>query len=214
MLRLTLLPLFFVISAIVIVVLAYIFIKKLSTGLITGINKSKAVLGRQHGKWRQLWRKWRQQQKQQKKNKTQKEKLPEIIQKGREQFEVIEKNFDSLPREWQQHLEPIIHEAKNILDEITAEALIEYESGTNRPYANKRLNDTRPFLKHTLDSLLQFVKKLTINQDYLDQPAREKALQNIEAFKVDLNHHHDLLAKSRKLDFDIIMDVINARLRQ
>ncbi len=211
MLRLTLLPLFFLISALVVIVLAYFVLKKLGSGLSSSVNKGKQVAKQKQRDWQQRWQQYKQKRKT---KKEQKEKLPEIIQKGRTQFTSIESYLEGLPEHWQKRLEPIITETKNILDEVTAEALIEYDAEKKSHYPSERLNSIRPFFNHSLDSLLQFVKKLNSNQNYMDEPASAKALQNITAFKADLKHYRDILDKSRKLDFDIIMDVINARLRQ
>ena len=207
MLRLTLIPLFFIISTIVIILLAYFLLAKLGSGLNTSFNKSKDLAVKQQRKWHKYWQR-RQSRKEQK------EKLPAIIQKGRKQFDEIERNVEHLPGKWKIKIKPVVNQAKNILDEVTAEALIEHDAKKKSHYPNERLSSIRPFFNHSLDALLQFVKKLNSNQAYMDEPANNKALQNITAFETDLEHYHAILEKSRKLDFDILMDVINARLRQ
>jgi len=41
----------------------------------------------------------------------------------------------------------------------------------------------------------------------------EKARQNISVFKADLLNHQETLHKVRRFDFDVVMDVIKARLK-
>ena len=144
--------------------------------------------------------------------KEQRKKFPTILQKGFSDYELIYTMTASLPEEWQLSLTPIVNTAKDILDEIALEfESLDEKSKSNEQ--NKKLNSIRPFFIHSLDALQQFVEKLSSDQHKMSVEEIEKARQNINVFKADLLNHQETLHKVRRFDFDVVMDVIKARLK-
>ena len=137
------------------------------------------------------------------KEKEQLKKLPNIIQKGFRDLKDIEASSSTLPNEWQVVVNPLVTQSKEILDEITFNSKVD----------NNKLNSMRSFFIHTLDALKQFVEKLNNDHKHMTANETKKARQNINVIKADLLHHKQILQKKRKFDFDVLMDVIKARLK-
>ena len=55
--------------------------------------------------------------------------------------------------------------------------------------------------------------KLLSDHESLSADEVDKAKDNIKLIYEDLLHHEKVLNKKRKLDFDILMDVIKSRLK-
>ena len=143
----------------------------------------------------------------------QQKKFPEILQKGFSDYEKIVNITTSLPEEWQLSIMPIVNCAKDILDEVALEFEGENAKSKLNQENNKKLNSIRGFFIHSLDALLQFVKKLSSDHYKMTDIEVEKARQNINVFKADLLNHKETLHKVRRFDFDVVMDVIKARLK-
>jgi len=139
-------------------------------------------------------------------------KFPKILQKGFSDYDKIYNTTASLPKEWESSVMPIVSTAKDILDELVLE--FEGEGAQDKPNKeNKKLNSIRSFFIHSLDALLQFVEKLSSDNHKMTANEVEKARQNINIFKADLLRHQETLHKVRRFDFDVVMDVIKARLK-
>ena len=204
MFRLTLFPLFILFGTFILSIVGYFLIKKIRKMITHTLEKGKSLAAEQQKKWGQ---------------KEQRKKLPEIIQKGLHQYAQIETEMERLPHSWAVALMPITIQAKEILDEVMAEAAKNIESQNSNEESRahlktQKLNAVRPFFNHSLDALLQFVKKLNSDHESMDEHQAEKARQNINIFKADFDSHQAALKKSRKMDFDVLMDVIKARLKK
>lgn len=127
-------------------------------------------------------------------------KLPDTLQKAYLQFETIERDLQSLPTEWKSALLPVIDQAHVILLAVST-----------KPKLSNRI---RPFFHHSLDSLSQFINKLKSDHHQLSDVQIDKARQNITVFKADLLQHQHTLNRQKEFDFDVLMDVIKARLKQ
>jgi len=193
MFRFTLIPFILIISALFFGVFSFIVIRKIKKWLSYTIEKGADLANRQQKKWSE---------------KEQRKKLPDILQKGFDRFDKLLSSYNNLPNEWKNSLAPIIKQAKEILDEVAEDADI-----SDSTY-NKKLNSIRPFFNHTLDALLLFTEKLNMDYTKMDQAQIDKARQNITVFKADLLSHQEKLLKSRRMDFDVLMDVIKARLKK
>jgi len=209
MLRLTLFPLVLFFGTLILSIVAYFIIKKIRKVIATTLEKGKNIAVEQQKKWGQ----WEQ--------KEQRKKLPTIIQKGLDDYDEIESEIKRLPDSWAVVVMPITEQAKTILDEVMTEAVVELErvntknkQGKSSRIKSQKLNAVRPFFNHSLDALLQFVKKLNSDHATMDDIQVEKARQNITVFKADFDSHEAALKKSRKMDFDVVMDVIKARLKK
>jgi len=167
-----------------IVTVVYLFIK-IKRAFKKGSKFTREFAAEQHQKWSQ-----REQRKQ----------LPDTLQKAYLQFETIERDSHDLPMEWKSALLPVIDQASVILLAVST-----------KPKLSNRI---RPFFHHSLDSLSQFIAKLKLDHQHLNASQIEKARQNITVFKADLTQHQITLNKQQEFDFDVLMDVIKARLKQ
>lgn len=193
MFRLTLIPFFLVFATLFFGIVSFVVIRKIKKGFEYTVKKGAELANKQQQKWTE---------------KEQRKKLPDIIQKGFDNFEKLVLSQQSLPDNWRNSLDPIIAKAKEILDEVADGADL------NDSTYNKKLNSIRPFFNHSLDALLQFTQKLSTDHAKMDASQIEKARQNITIFKADLLNHQEKLMKANRMDFDVLMDVIKARLKK
>jgi len=193
MFRLTLIPFVLVFGALFFGIISYIVIRKIKQGLQYTVKKGAELANKQQQKWTE---------------KEQRKKLPDILQKAFNQYEQLVDSHASLPTNWKNVLEPVIRQAKEILNEVAEGADI------NDSTYNKKLNSIRPFFNHSLDALLQFTEKLNSDHAEMDETQIDKARQNITVFKADLLDHQEKLLKAKRFDFDVLMDVIKARLKK
>ena len=196
MLRLLFLPTVLLIATILFGVVLWFVIKKLKKGIDSTIEKGVEIASDQQQKWAE---------------KGQRKKLPAILQKGFNDYDLIVSHVDNLPDAWQQRLNPLLEQAKEILDEVAFEFSSESNNQKNQ---DKKLNSIRSFFHHSLDALLQLVEKLNADYDKLDANEIQKAKENITVLKADLQSHQETLHKVRRFDFDVVMDVIKARLKR
>ena len=198
MLRFLFIPFILLITVLLAIILFWFVYKKVKRGVDVSIKKGAALANDQQQKWAE---------------KEQRKKQPEIIQQGFRDYEKIKAIVKLLPEEWKNSLDPIVIQAKCILEEISLE--FDTASGkTKSEHQNKKLNSIRPFFIHSLNALLQFVEKLKDNYSKMTKAEIEKAQQNITLFKSDLLDHQETLHKVRRFDFDVTMDVIKARLKR
>ena len=194
MFRLLFIPVVFVMVLIVGFIIAYLVYRKIKQGIHYTVKKGEAFVSEQ------------QQKNKEKEQLETRKQYPELLQKGYESYDELAKTVQSLPQEWKVLLDPLLIQSKQILDEVTYNIL---EQKNEKP-----MNSVRSFFHHSLDSQLQFAKKLHDDYHYMSSSQIEKARQNITLFQADLNRHQQTLAKSREMDFDVLMDVIKARLNQ
>ncbi len=197
MLRIALFPFVLLILLLLSIIVIWFIYKKVKKGIGYTVKKGAEIANDQQQKWTE---------------KEQRKKLPEILQKGFSDYDKIYTTTMSLPEEWRLSIIPIVNKSKDILDEVA----VEFESvdeSTKPNEQNKKLNSIRSFFIHSLDALLQFVEKLGSDHQKMSDDEIDKARQNINVFKADLLNHQETLHKVRRFDFDVVMDVIKARLK-
>ena len=185
-------PFILFICLILFIVIAFLIYRKIKRGLKYTYDKSTEFSEQYREKLR---------------SKEQRNKLPKIVQKGLDDFQVIEKTIEQLPAIWQLKLLPLKQKSNSLLNEISHH-LISDES-----LERSRLNSVRSFFNHSLDALKQLTQKLLSDHKSLTELETEKAKENIQIIYKDLLRQEKILHKSRKFDFDVVMDVIKARLK-
>jgi len=196
MLRLMLIPFILLIVAILLGVAVWLVYRKLKKGVSNSIKKGAEIATEQQEKWVE---------------KGQRKKLPSTLQKGFDDYDKMEGLVADLPEAWKQPLQPIVKSAKEILDEVAFEYI---SDDSNKPSQDKKLNSIRSFFHHSLDALLQLVEKLSSDHAKMNAGEIKKAQENIVILKSDLQTHQETLQKVRRFDFDVVMDVIKARLKK
>ncbi len=189
MFRFALIPIILIFGSILFGLVIYIIYQKIRRGLEFTYQKGSEIASQQQQKWKQ---------------KDQYKKQPKIVRKGFDDLKEIEIIHAELPEEWRASLQPLITKAKDILEEVAIDP--EFE--------NNKLSSMRSFFIHTLDSLKQFIQKLISDHKHMSDSEIESARQNINVIKADLLHHQQILHRKRKFDFEVLMDVIKARLRK
>jgi len=198
MLRLALIPFISIAFLFLLVMLVWLLYRKVKKGIGYTMKKGAKIASDQQQKWSE---------------KEQRKRLPEILKKGYQDYDKIVNTTLSLPEEWKLSIIPIVDSAKDILDEVALE--FEGQEVTFKSKdQNKKLNSIRSFFIHSLDALLQFVEKLSSDHEKMSNDEIEKARQNINVFKADLLNHKETLHKVRRFDFDVMMEVIKARLKK
>lgn len=193
MFRLTLIPFVLLFGTLLFGIVSFFIIRKIRRIYKATLEKGSELANKQQKNWAK---------------REKRKKLPDILQKGFDQYDKLVVSYDSLPLEWKTALSPLVIESKLILDEVAEGA----EQGDS--HNNKKLNSIRSFFNHTLDALLQFSEKLNSNHAQMNAQQIEKARQNITVFKADLLNHQETLLKAKHMDFDVMMDVIKARLKK
>ena len=198
MFNLALIPLILIISVVLVTIVGFLVYRKIRRGIAFTIEKSSEFATEQQQKWQV---------------KEKQKKQPGILQKGLENYTDITNNITYLSNDWQSAFKPLTSIAKNILDEVEDEIALEVSesAGIQSP---KKLNAVRPFFNHSLKALLQLTQKIRTDYKAMDAEDTEKARQNITVIKADLLRHQKTLHKGRKMDFDVAMDVIKARLKK
>ena len=198
MFNLALIPLILIISVVLVTIVGFLVYRKIRRGIAFTIEKSSEFATEQQQKWQV---------------KEKQKKQPEILQKGLKNYTDITNNITYLSNDWQSAFKPLTSIAKNILDEVEDETTLEVSesAGVQSP---KKLNAVRPFFNHSLKALLQLTQKIRTDYKAMDAEDTEKARQNIIVIKADLLRHQKTLYKGRKMDFDVAMDVIKARLKK
>ncbi len=194
MLRLAMFPLLTIITLLLIAIISFFLYRKIKKIIHSTYQKGAELANDQHKKWTK---------------KEQRKKLPKLVQKGCDDYEVLSENLEQLTPEWKNAFKPLVTQAKEILDEVLADVM-ERTNGEN----SKKLSSIRSFFHHTLDAMSQFSKKLKDDHQHMSNDQIDIARQNLTLFKADLMRHKQTLNKGRKLDFDVLMDVIKARLKK
>ncbi len=195
-------PIVLLITAIFLGVVVWLVYKKLKKGVSDSIKKGAEIATEQQEKWVE---------------KGQRKKLPSTLQKGFDDYDRMKSLVADLPEAWEHPLQPIIKSAKEVLDEVAFEYISEDSSSSNssnNPRQDKKLNSIRSFFHHSLTALLQLVEKLSTDHAKMNAGEIQKAQENIAILKADLQNHQETLHKVRRFDFDVVMDVIKARLKK
>ena len=192
MFRFTLIPLILLFGGIIFSLIGFVVYRKIKRGVKYTYDKSTEISS-------QYMEKWRSQE--------QRKKLPEIVQIGFDDYQIIEQSISQLPPVWQLKLLPLKQKSNQLLSEIS-QHLIDDED-----FERSKLTSLRSFFNHSLDALKQFSQKLLSDHKSLSEEETQRAKENINVIYKDLLHHEKILHKKRKFEFDVLMDVIKARLK-
>jgi len=204
MFNLALIPLILIVSILLIIIVSYLIYKKIRRGIEFTVKKSTEFANDQQKKWEK---------------KDKQEQQPDILRKGFKTYNDIIITVKLLPIEWKSVLEPLTAIAKSILDEVEDDSVMASSSvaesfSTKSVHTPTKINRIRPFFNHSLNALLQFTQKINTDYKTMDNKDHEKARQNLNIIKADLLSHQKTLNNARKMDFDVTMDVIKARLKK
>lgn len=173
--------------------LFFVYLTRIVKGVFSRFVAKSAQLANEASEQQQKWKKqWRERE--------QRKKLPEIIQKAYIKYERLQKQVDNLPGQWKQQLLPLLNECEQILFRVSS--------------SPEKVDHIRAFFNQSLDALSQLVEKLETDHAFMSDTQTDKVRQNITLIKADLLHHRKKLDKLKRFDFDVVMDVIKARLKQ
>lgn len=192
MFKFALIPLFFLFGGIFFSLFAYIVYRKIKRGVKYTYDKSAEISS-------EFWDKRRHQE--------QRKKLPTIVQKGFDDYTVIEDIIAELPPVWQLKLMPLKQKSFALINEISHHLL------HDESFERTKFNSVRSFFNHNLDALKQLTQKLKSHHSNLSNEDSDKVRENIKLIYKDMLRHERTLHKSSKFDFDVVMDVIKARLK-
>jgi len=193
MFRFALIPLFFLFGGLFFSLFAFIVYRKIKRGVKYTIDKSSEISSQYIDKY---------------KSHEQRKQFPKIVQNGFDDYDSIEQSIENLSPIWQLKLLPLKKKANHVLTEIS-QSLIEDSN-----FEQKKLPFIRSFFTQSLDAFKQFASKLQSDQDSLTDDETQKAEENIQLIYDDLLHHEELMRNKRKFEFDVLMDVIKARLKK
>ncbi len=177
--------LIFIISVVAIVFLLRYLWNKFSGAVTHVIEKSSDMAMEQQEKW---------------KLREKRKKLPNEIQKLIVKYEELLESNNELSEHWQGAMKPVYKILGDIVHILTA--------------APKKVNKVRTLLSVSLPALEKFIATLNADQTFMDEAETKKAQQNIDVIHKDLQQHELTLQKSRRFDFDVLMDVIKIRLKR
>ncbi len=177
--------LIFIISVVAIVFLLRYLWSKFSGAVTHVIEKSSDVALEQQEKW---------------KLREKRKKLPSEIQKLIVQYEELLESNDDLSEHWQSAMKPVYKALGDIVHILTA--------------APKKINKVRTLFSVSLPALEKFIATVKTDQKFMDEAETKKAQKNIDVIRKDLQQHELTLQKSRRFDFDVLMDVIKIRLKR
>ena len=175
----------FVISIIAIVYFLRVFWKKFRRTVSDAVEKGSDIASQQQKKWKQ---------------RKQRKKLPNEIQQLIVQYEQLLESSDNLSHSWQKALQPAYDSLGDIVHILST--------------SPKKMNKVRNLFNTSLPALDKFVVTLKENQKFMDSAETQKAKENIAVISRDLQQHEQVLHKSRRFDFDVLMDVIKVRLKR
>ncbi len=175
----------FIISVVAIVFLLRMLWHKFAGVVTRVVEKGSDVALKQQEKWKQ---------------REKRKKLPEEIQKLIVQYEALLESDDGLSEVWRQAMQPVYHSLGDIVHILTA--------------APKKRNKVRKLFSVSMPALEDFIGTVKADQKFMSDIEINKAQQNIDVIREDLQQHELVLQKSRRFDFDVIMDVIKIRLKR
>ncbi len=177
--------LLFLLTVSILLVVVSVFLYRVIKGSLShAVKKGSEIASEQQQKWAE---------------REQRKKLPAIIQKAYQQMDSIQKNLDALPDQWRLPLSPVVEQTQDILYKVSS--------------SPDKTDQIRRFFNQTLGALQQLVEKLKTDHAFMDAAQTDKARQNITVLKADLIQHQQKMDKLKRFDFDVVMDVIKARLR-
>lgn len=141
-----------------------------------------------------------QEQQQKWKQREERKKLPQEIQKLILQYEALLKFNDDLSNDWKQSFQPLYASLGDIVHILT-----------NSP---KKMNKVRNLFTVSVPALEKLLGTLKTDQKFLDANETERARISINFIAKDLEAHKQTLHKSRRFDFDVLMDVIRVRMKK
>lgn len=199
MFRFTLFPLIIIISTLLFSLITFFVYRKIKKIVSSTYKKSAELAAEKQQQW---------------KDKGNRKQFPDMLQKGFETYDCIAQSVESLPEDWSTQLKPLTTQAKQILDELAFKVeSIKTEKKNAEERKSDIVNNMRTFFIHTLDALQQFAEKINQDNNHMSADQITKAKSNINVLAADLDHHQKILDKQRKFDFDVLMDVIKARLK-
>ena len=175
----------FISSVIAIVFLLRILWEKLTQTVTRLVKKSSNIALQQQEKWKLRERR---------------KKLPPEIQQLIVQYESLLEANSQLSAPWQTAISPVYKVLGDIVHILTA--------------APKKTHKVRPLFSVSLPALEKFLTIINSDQKFMDDAETKKAQQNIAIICNDLQQYEHILQKSRRFDFDVIMDVIKIRLKR
>ena len=178
MFRFTLIPLVLLFGGIIFSLMGYVVYRKIKRGVKYTYDKSAEISSQYIDKWR---------------NQEQRKKLPEIVQTGFEDYQIIEECINQLPAVWQLKLLPLKQKSNILLSEIS-QHLIDDED-----FERSKLTSLRSFFNHSLDALKQFTQKLLSDHETLSEEETQRAKENINVIYKDLLHHEKILHKKAQV---------------
>jgi len=199
MFRFTLFPILIIFGTLLFGLVSYFIYRKIKNIIRSAYEKSAALAAEKQQQW---------------KDKENKKHFPQMLQKGFETYDNISQTADKLPNEWSLQLQPLTTQTKQILDELAFKvASINEDKKNANDKKDDVINSMRTFFIHTLDALQQFIEKIAQDANHMTAEQKSKAEENIQVLMADLAHHQKILDNKRKFDFDVLMDVIKARLK-
>ena len=200
MFRFTLFPLIIIISSLLFGLITFFVYRKIKKIVSSTYKKSAELAAEKQQQW---------------KDKGNRKQFPDMLQKGFETYDSIAQSVENLPEDWSIQLKPLTTQAKRILDELAFKVeSIKTEKKNAEERKSDIVNNMRTFFIHTLDALQQFAEKINQDNNHMSSDQITKAKENINVLAADLDHHQKILDKQRKFDFDVLMDVIKARLKK
>lgn len=175
----------FIITVVAIVFLLRFLWNKFTRTITGVIEKSSNVALQQQKKW---------------KRREKRRKLPNEIQQLIVQYETLLESNNVLSTSWQNSMQPVYKALGDIVHILTANP--------------KKINKVRTLFSVSLPALEKFITTIKADQKFMSAIETQKAQHNIDVIYNDLQQHEQVLQKSRRFDFDVIMDVIKVRLKR
>jgi predicted PurR-regulated permease PerM len=175
----------FIVIVVAIVFSLRLLWKKFTHTMTHVIEKGSNVALQQQEKW---------------KRREKRKKLPNEIQQLIVQYEALLESNNALSEPWQHSMQPVYKALGDIVHILTA--------------APKKRNKVRALFSVSLPALEKFISTIKADQTFMDDVETQKAQHNIDVIFKDLQQHEHVLQKSRRFDFDVMMDVIKIRLKR
>ena len=175
----------FVIIVITIVYFLRVLWKKFRLAVSNVLEKGSDMATQQQEKWKQRERR---------------KKLPNDIQQLIVQYEQLLEENNNLLQPWQEALQPAYRSLGDIVHILSA--------------SPKKVNKVRNLFNTSLPALEAFIVTLKDNQRFMNSAETQKVKANIGVISKDLQQYEQVLHKSRRFDFDVLMDVIKVRLKR
>lgn len=175
----------FIVSVFAIVFLLRMLWKRFAGAVTHVVEKGSDIALKQQERWKQ---------------REKRKKLPEDIQSLIVEYEALLEADEDLSASWQQAMKPIYQSLGDIVHILTA--------------APKKANKVRKLFSVSMPALDNFINTVKADQKFMSEAEISKAQKNIDVIREDLVQHERTLQKSRRFDFDVIMDVIKIRLKR